>query len=99
MSHCPNCGCDLPGFQTLCQKCYAESYAELSHPQPWWQRIVFRITLPNVYGFLFLFVYSFLQFRFDFPYLHPRHYQTTANSIFFAALFASVAFLEKKKLT
>ena len=97
MSWCQNCRCDLPGFETLCQKCYAESYAEVGHPQSWWQSIVFRITLPNFYGFLFLFAYVFVSARFDFPYLHPRHCQTTTTSIMVALLFAWIAFFEKKK--
>jgi len=27
MSQCPDCGCDLPGFQTLCSECYDARYA------------------------------------------------------------------------
>jgi hypothetical protein len=29
MSRCPDCGCDLPSFQTLCSKCFDARDAEL----------------------------------------------------------------------
>lgn len=29
MSRCPDCGCDLPSFQTLCSKCFEARDAEL----------------------------------------------------------------------
>jgi hypothetical protein len=29
MSRCPDCGCDLPSFQTLCTKCFDARDAEL----------------------------------------------------------------------
>jgi len=29
MSQCPDCGCDLPSFQTLCSKCYDAKSAEV----------------------------------------------------------------------
>jgi hypothetical protein len=29
MSRCPDCGCNLPRFQTLCSKCFAARDAEL----------------------------------------------------------------------
>ena len=33
MSQCPDCGCDLPSFQTLCSKCYDVKYAGVGHPK------------------------------------------------------------------
>ena len=33
MSQCPDCGCDLPSFQTLCSKCYDARYAEVGRPK------------------------------------------------------------------
>ncbi len=33
MSRCPDCGCDLPSFQTLCSKCYDARYAEVGRPK------------------------------------------------------------------
>jgi len=98
MSRCPNCRGVLPALQTLCQKCYAEEYAQLGSPKHWWPRIVFRVKARNLRGFLFLFAYCFLLWRFDFPYFHSRHYSTTTNSVVLAALMASVAFFETKKL-
>ena len=33
MSQCPDCGCDLPGFQTLCSECYDARYAGVGRPK------------------------------------------------------------------
>jgi hypothetical protein len=33
MSQCPDCGCDLPSFQTLCSKCYDAKYAGVGRPK------------------------------------------------------------------
>ena len=33
MSQCPDCGRDLPGFQTLCSKCYDARYSDVGHPK------------------------------------------------------------------
>jgi len=33
MSQCPDCGCDLPSFQTLCSKCYDARYSEEGRPK------------------------------------------------------------------
>jgi hypothetical protein len=33
MPHCSYCQCDLPGFETLCSKCFEAKYSELSRPK------------------------------------------------------------------
>ncbi len=33
MSQCPDCGCDLPGFQTLGSECYDAKYAGVGRPK------------------------------------------------------------------
>lgn len=33
MLKCPDCGSDLPGFQTLCSKCFDARYATLGRPK------------------------------------------------------------------
>jgi len=33
MPQCPDCGCDLPSFQTLCSKCYDARYADVGRPR------------------------------------------------------------------
>jgi hypothetical protein len=33
MPQCPFCGSDLPGVQTLCQKCYDARYAQIARPR------------------------------------------------------------------
>jgi hypothetical protein len=33
MSRCPDCGCVLPSFQTLCSGCYDARYAKIGRPK------------------------------------------------------------------
>jgi len=58
MSRCPYCGRELPGFETLCQKCLEEGYDRIVHPMPWWRRM--RFTPDCVYVFLFVFFYGYI---------------------------------------
>jgi hypothetical protein len=79
MPRCQYCRCQLPGFETLCQKCFEGRSYQLFHPAPWWH---FRWYLPprwqwrrprfkrvSVYLFLFWFALGFFDFRFGF--FHP----------------------------
>jgi len=34
MPHCSDCRRELPGFETLCSKCYDARYARMGHPKP-----------------------------------------------------------------
>ena len=58
MSRCPYCRRELPGFETLCQKCFEAGYDRIAHPTPWWQRM--RFAQDCVHVFLFVFVYAYL---------------------------------------
>jgi hypothetical protein len=39
MPQCPDCGCDLPSLQSLCQKCYDARYAEVGSPKSFLESI------------------------------------------------------------
>jgi hypothetical protein len=39
MPQCPDCGCDLPSFQTLCSKCFDARYAEVGSPKSFLESI------------------------------------------------------------
>lgn len=91
MSRCPNCRCELPNLQTLCQKCWEEKYASSGHLKPWLPRGAPRLTRGNVVAFLFLFAFGFLQGRFHFPLFYLHAPLSTSASALIALLFAFVA--------
>jgi hypothetical protein len=91
MSRCPYCRSQLPGLQTMCETCWEKNSANPASTRPWLPKGLPRLTRGNVLGFLFLFVIGFLTWRFDFPYLHHRHFRTNEWSAFMALLLASVA--------
>lgn len=74
MSRCPHCHRELPGFETVCQKCFEAGYDRVTDPRPWWQRRELwhrpRLTLSLVCLFLFGFVYLFVQFFADTHLFH-----------------------------
>jgi len=90
MSRCSYCDRELPGFEALCRECFEAGYERLVHPKPWWVRFQLRprFTRDNFIGFFVFFVFFVATLRFDFPYFHVRHMQTTGTS----ALIACVAF-------
>lgn len=92
MSRCVYCRRRLSGFETLCQECLEAGYDRLVHPKPWWHRLRPHLTRGNLFGFSLLFVFSFLLFRFDFPYFHIRHMKTTQTSAVIATAIACAAF-------
>lgn len=94
MPRCSNCGCDLPGLETLCQQCFEAGYDRLAQPKPWWRRFQLRprFTRDNFIGSIFVFTLLFARLRFDFPYSHARHMWTTETSALFSAFFACIAF-------
>jgi hypothetical protein len=99
MSRCEYCRCQLPGLETICQKCFEGRSDQLDHPVPWWHFRWFlaprwswcrpRLTRISLYAFLFMFALAFLPFRL---YFHPL---TMKASVLIALAFALVsAFLE-----
>jgi hypothetical protein len=91
MSRCPYCRSELPGLETLCQKCWEKQYASPASAKPWLPKGVPRLTRGNLGAFLLFFVFCFLQWRFDFPYFHQRHFLTNGESVLAALLLASAA--------
>jgi hypothetical protein len=73
----------------MCQSCWEKKSASPGSVEPWLPKGVPRLTRGNIFGFLFVFVYCFLLWRFDLP-LH--HYPVSAKaSSLIALLFASIA--------
>jgi hypothetical protein len=99
MSQCPDCGCDLPDSQTLCQACYDARYAAISQPRRS-KSFRERLTRPNVLLFLGMFVVGLLEFRFDtrdyFPFTlfgsYRYHLMPTKTAALTAFVLASIAF-------
>ena len=85
MSKCPYCRTELPGLQTLCQECWEKRSASPDPPRPWPPRSLPRLTKGNIFGFLFVFGYAFLRWRFT-----SYHPPTTLNSALIALVFASI---------
>ena len=77
MSRCPYCGRELPGFETLCQKCLDAGYDRIAHPMPWWQRM--RFTQDCVYVFLFVFFYVLITTS-----VNRDHHPTIVGLVFLA---------------
>jgi hypothetical protein len=93
MPRCSSCHSEIPGFQTLCQKCYDTEYARISHrrgPKTLRERLTRRSALFAV----FIYAYAFVVFRTAEFHLntHPMPTKTAALS---ALLFASFAFYLK----
>lgn len=65
MSRCPYCRHELPGLETICQKCFEAGYEQIVHPRPWWKRHRLRLTHGSLYAFLFIFGYVYLLNRID----------------------------------
>jgi len=96
MSQCPDCGCDLPGFQTLCEKCYEARYTVMGQPRRS-KSFRERLTRDNVIFFLVTFVFVFLEFRFDTrrwvpPFTGTYHTMPTKTAALTASVLASLAF-------
>lgn len=64
MSRCPDCGCDLPNCQTLCQACYDARYSVIGQPKRS-KSFRERLTRSNVLFFLGISALGLLEFRFD----------------------------------
>src|SRR5258708_7233244 len=53
MAQCPECGCDLPGTETLCRECFARHYAELSsRKKGFWRGVRSQSVLVVMVGIL-----------------------------------------------
>jgi hypothetical protein len=48
MPTCSECRCDLPGFETLCSKCFDTRYSEFDHPESLLQSL--RRYVSNPFG-------------------------------------------------
>lgn len=46
MPRCSDCDCDLPGFETLCSKCFAARYSELGRPKSFLQSVREYVSSP-----------------------------------------------------
>jgi hypothetical protein len=46
MPQCPSCGSELPGLQTLCQKCYDAEYDQVGRPRSFLKSIRRFVTNP-----------------------------------------------------
>ena len=79
MSRCSYCGQELPGFETLCQKCFEAGQNRIAHPTPWWQRM--RFTQSCVYVFLFCFAYAYITLSTD-----RDHHTTIVERILLALI-------------
>jgi len=108
MSRCTYCRCQLPPFETLCQKCFEGRAYQLDHPVPWWH---FRWLLApryawvrprfrryTMYIFLFIFVDALLRFRLGIT--HPPAIKTCIGlALIFACLEAFLgSSIEDRKL-
>ena len=89
MSRCPYCRSELPGLQTLCQKCWEKQSASPASAKPWLPKGLPRLTQGNLWAFVSLFAFGFLAWRFDFPYFH--YPVSTTNSAWLALAFASIS--------
>jgi len=89
MSRCPYCRSELPGLETVCQKCWEKQYA--SPAKPWPPRSLPRLTKGNIFGFLFLFSFCFLQGRFHIPLYYLHAPMSTETAAWTALLVASIA--------
>ena len=90
-SQCPYCRSELPGLQTLCQKCWEKNYASPGSAKPWRPGSLPRLTRGNILFFLFLFAFCFLQGRFHIPFFYLHAPMSTKASGLIALLFASFA--------
>lgn len=96
MSRCPYCRHELPGLETICQKCFEAGYEQVVHPKPWWQRRQLsyrpRFRRGLVYGFLFMFAGVFLRLRLD-AWISSYHHRTIRDSAVLALVFAAITIL------
>lgn len=95
MSRCPECGCALPGTETLCRECYSVSYALVGQPKRS-KSFRERLTRRNVLFFLGIFAYGFLVCRFQISrFFFVGHYYApmpTKLAILTAFVLSSFAF-------
>jgi len=96
MAECPDCGCDLPDFQTLCKECYEARYTVLGQLRRS-KSFRERLTRDNVIFFLATFAFAFLEFRFDTrswlpPFTGTYHTMPTKTAVLTASVLASLAF-------
>ncbi len=97
MSRCSYCRCELPGLETVCDRCFQAGYDRLTHPQPWWRRLHPRFARANLAGFSVLFLIAFAIWRFDLPLFRISRMKSTDTSLIVAALFACIAFFVDPK--
>jgi hypothetical protein len=82
MSRCPYCRRELPGFETLCQNCFAAGYDRVVHPIPWWRRP--RLTYNSLYVFVFVFIYVYILL-----WTNRDHHPTMVGLVFLALILAA----------
>src|SRR5579859_1255374 len=82
MSRCPYCRRELPGFETLCQRCFEKGYERVAHPKPWWRRP--RLTHHSFFTFLFVFVYTYIIFA-----INRENHPTMTGLVFLALIIAA----------
>jgi hypothetical protein len=94
MSRCPYCRRELPGFETLCQKCFEKGYEQIAHPKPWWQRHRLRLTHRSFFSFLFVFVYAYIVLA-----INRENRPTITSLVFLALIFAAGVILISTTIT
>ena len=78
MSRCPYCRRELPGFETVCQRCFEAGYEHVAHSKSKWQsRQLWReiptgLTASYLRGFLCLVCAFFIRL---WPLAYPFHDQ------------------------
>jgi hypothetical protein len=100
MSRCSQCGSALPGFESLCPKCYEESYSRIVQPKSWREKLSSRLTALNAIYFLGAFAFGFVANRTGFFYIYTTQMapKTAAvAALLFALFFAVVTPVVKSK--
>lgn len=104
MSRCPYCESELPGFETVCQKCFEAGYDRVTDTRPWWQRRELwhrpRLTLSILYMFLFGFAFLFVNFLLDAHVFHTaptRDIKALALASFVIALIIALIESTRRK--
>jgi hypothetical protein len=92
MSRCSQCGSALPGFESLCPKCFEESYRRIGQLKTWREKVSSRLTAVNALYLLGAFAVGFVLNRTAFfhAYHYPMAPKTAAVTAFLVALFVVV---------
>jgi len=99
MPQCPDCGCDLPSFQTLCSRCFEARYAEVGRPKSFtesirqfgsnprrWEAIENRITQPCWLAWCFAVIGLVVDWRLAFESFGGRNSASSESVLYETAL-------------